>query len=162
MGRLSGYQDLITIDMGGTSADVALIRKGEPQVSTSGQVGDFPLALPIIDIHTIGAGGGSIAQVPAAGMLRVGPKSAGAMPGPAAYGKGGVQATVTDANLILGRVPPHLLDGEVALDLERAADAIREHVAKPLGLSLEEAAAGIIDIVDNNMVGALKIGRAHV
>ncbi len=157
VGRLSGFDNLITIDMGGTSADVALIREGQPEVSTSGRIGEFPLALPIIDIHTIGAGGGSIARVSTGGALRVGPESAGAAPGPACYDKGGTHATVTDANLVLGRVPPHLLDGEVTLNVERAAAAIRAHVAQPLGLSLEEAAAGIIDIVDNNMVGALKV-----
>jgi N-methylhydantoinase A len=157
VGRLSGFDNLITIDMGGTSADVALIRKGQPEVSTGGRIGEFPLALPIIDIHTIGAGGGSIAQVSVGGALRVGPESAGAAPGPACYDKGGTRATVTDANLVLGRVPSHLLDGEVKLDVERAKAAIRACVAQPLGLSLEEAAAGIIDIVDNNMVGALKV-----
>jgi N-methylhydantoinase A len=157
IGQLSGCRDLITIDMGGTSADVALIRNGEPEVSTSGRVGEFPLALPIIDIHTIGAGGGSIAHVTAEGALRVGPESAGAAPGPAAYGRGGTRATVSDANLVLGRIPPHLLDGEVPLDHERAAAAIRTHVAEPLGLSLEQAAAGILDIVDNTMIGALKV-----
>lgn len=157
IGALSGYRDLVTIDMGGTSADVALIRNGEPQITSSGRIGEFPLALPIIDIHTIGAGGGSIAQVSQEGALRVGPESAGASPGPAAYGRGGRHATVTDANLVLGRVPPHLLDGEVSLDRQRAAEAIRALVAEPLGLSIEEAAAGILDIVDNNMIGALKV-----
>ena len=157
VGRLAGYDDLITIDIGGTSADVALIRKGAPQVSMAGRIGSFPLALPIVDIHTIGAGGGSIARVTPEGALRVGPESAGADPGPAAYGRGGTLATVTDANLVLGRVPDHLLDGEIALDVARAREAIRSQVADPLRLTIEAAAAGIIDIVDNNMVGALKV-----
>lgn len=157
VGRLAGQPDVITIDIGGTSADVALIRGGEPQVSIAGRIGAFPLALPIVDIHTIGAGGGSIARVGPEGALRVGPESAGADPGPAAYGRGGQHATVTDANLVLGRVPPHLLDGEIPLDTALAREAVRRHVAEPLRLSVEAAAAGIIDIVDNNMVGALKV-----
>jgi N-methylhydantoinase A len=157
VGRASGFGDLITIDIGGTSADVALIRGGEPQISTSGRIGKFPLALPIVDIHTIGAGGGSIARMTPEGALLVGPDSAGADPGPAAYGRGGKHATVTDANLVLGRVPPHLLDGEIALDIAKAREAIRTAVAEPLRLTIEAAAAGIIDIIDNNMVGALKV-----
>jgi N-methylhydantoinase A len=157
VGRLAGYDDIITIDIGGTSADVALIRGGAPQVSTTGRIGPFPLALPIVDIHSIGAGGGSIARVTPQGALRVGPESAGADPGPAAYGRGGEQATVTDANLVLGRVPPHLLDGQIPLDTARAREAVRRHVAEPLGLTIEAAASGIIEIVDNNMVGALKV-----
>lgn len=157
VGRLAGYDDIITIDIGGTSADVTLIRGGEPQVSTTGRIGPFPLALPIVDIHSIGAGGGSIARVTPQGALRVGPESAGADPGPAAYGRGGQHATVTDANLVLGRVPPHLLDGQIPLDLACARDAVRQNVADPLGLTIEAAASGIIDIVDNNMVGALKV-----
>jgi N-methylhydantoinase A len=157
IGRIAGYNDLITIDMGGTSADVALIRGGEPVTATSGRVGEFPLALPIVDIHAIGAGGGSIAAVGPEGALTVGPESAGADPGPAAYGKGGRRATVTDANLVLGRVPPHLLDGEIALHRAEAEAAILRDVAAPLGVSLEDAARGIVEIVDNNMVGALKV-----
>ncbi len=157
IGRIAGYKDLITIDMGGTSADVALIRDGEPMTATSGRVGEFPLALPIVDIHAIGAGGGSIATVGPEGALTVGPESAGADPGPAAYGKGGRRATVTDANLVLGRVPPHLLDGEIALHRAEAEAAILRDVAAPLGVSLEDAARGIVEIVDNNMVGALKV-----
>ena len=157
IGRIAGFKDLITIDMGGTSADVALIRGGEPVTATSGRVGEFPLALPIVDIHAIGAGGGSIATVGPEGALTVGPESAGADPGPAAYGKGGRRATVTDANLVLGRVPPHLLDGEIALHRTEAEAAILRDVAAPLGVSLEDAARGIVEIVDNNMVGALKV-----
>ena len=157
VGKTAGFNDLITIDMGGTSADVALIRDGEPITSSTSQVAEFPLALPIIDIHTVGAGGGSIARLNAANALVVGPESAGAHPGPAAYALGGTRATVTDANLLLGRIPPTLLDGEIALDRERAATAIRQEVAEPLGMSDEDAARGIIEIVDNNMIGALKV-----
>jgi len=157
LGGLAGFEDILTIDMGGTSADVALIRGGEPATTTTGHIGDHPLALSIIDIHTIGAGGGSIASVAGHGAIRVGPESAGAVPGPAAYGKGGTRPTVTDANLVLGRIPPHLLDGEVALDRNAAATAIDEHVARPLGIDVLAAARGICDLVDSNMTGALKV-----
>ncbi|MDP6709324.1 MAG: hydantoinase/oxoprolinase family protein [Alphaproteobacteria bacterium] len=154
---LAGHADLMTIDMGGTSTDVCLIRDGSPSISKDGEIGPFPLSIPIVDIHTIGAGGGSIAAVTEQGGLVVGPESAGAAPGPACYGKGGERPTVTDANLLLGRVPPQLLDGEVAIDPARAERAIETHVARPLGISAIAAARGILDIVNNNMVGALKV-----
>ncbi|MGI9409050.1 MAG: hydantoinase/oxoprolinase family protein, partial [Hyphomicrobiaceae bacterium] len=157
VGKAAGFSDLITIDMGGTSADVALIRDGEPATSTTSQIGEFPLALPIIDIHTVGAGGGSVARLNSGNALVVGPESAGARPGPAAYALGGERATVTDANLLLGRIPPTLLDGEIPLDRQRAAAAVLKDVATPLGMSEEDAARGIIEIVDNNMIGALKV-----
>jgi len=111
----------------------------------------------MIDIHTIGAGGGSIARVTEDGTLTVGPESAGAQPGPVCYGAGGEEPTVTDAHLVLGRIPSHLLGGEIPLDVERARRAIEEHVARPLGLPLAAAAQGILDIVNNNMVGALRL-----
>jgi N-methylhydantoinase A len=111
----------------------------------------------MIDIHTIGAGGGSIARVTDDGTLTVGPESAGAHPGPACYGAGGEEPTVTDAHLVLGRIPAHLLGGEIPLDVERARKAIEERVARPLGLPLEAAACGIVDIVNNNMVGAIRL-----
>ena len=154
---LAGHRDLMTIDMGGTSADVCLIRDGLPSISKDGEIGPFPLSIPIVDIHTIGAGGGSIASVTEQGGLLVGPESAGADPGPACYGKGGERPTVTDANLLLGRIPPHLLDGEVAIDPALAERAIQHHVARPLGIPVVAAARGILAIVDNNMVGALKV-----
>lgn len=157
LGRAAGIDDLLTIDMGGTSADVALIRNGQPALSTTGRVGDHPLAFPMIDIHTIGAGGGSVATVTEQGAIRVGPESAGADPGPACYGKGGERPTVSDANLVLGRIPPALLDGEVALAPEAAEAAIRRHVAEPLGMDLVAAARGIVDLVNANMTGALKV-----
>jgi N-methylhydantoinase A len=113
--------------------------------------------VPIIDITTIGAGGGSIAHITPSGALQVGPKSAGADPGPACYGRGGQQPTVTDANLMLGRLPLELAGGELTLDPEAARLAVRRHVAEPLGLSIEEAAAGIIRIVDEHMLGALRV-----
>ena len=157
VGRLAGYPSAICIDMGGTSADVCLIQDGTPAVTHEGEIGSFPLHVPMTDIHTIGAGGGSIASVTAQGGLTVGPQSAGAMPGPACYDQGGTAPTVTDANLLLGRIPPHLLDGEVPLNPNRARQAITEHIATPLGLDPYEAAAGILQIVNNNMVGALRV-----
>ncbi|MEM8840202.1 MAG: hydantoinase/oxoprolinase family protein [Pseudomonadota bacterium] len=157
LGRLAGLGDILTVDMGGTSADVALIRGGEPARTTTARIAEHPLALPMIDIHTIGAGGGSIATLSEQGSIRVGPESAGADPGPACYGKGGQAPTVSDANLVLGRIPPHLLDGEVALDLAAAEAAITTHIADPLGIDLIDAARGIVALVDNNMTGALKV-----
>ena len=157
VGRLAGYPDVISIDMGGTSADICLIQEGRPAVTHEGEIGPFPLQIPMTDIHTIGAGGGSIATVTSLGSLTVGPQSAGAMPGPACYDQGGMAPTVTDANLVLGRIPPALLGGEVPLNLERARQAIHDHVAVPLGLDLYEAAAGLVQIVNNNMVGALRV-----
>jgi N-methylhydantoinase A len=157
VGQLAGYPDVISIDMGGTSADICLIQEGRPAVTHEGEIGAFPLQIPMTDIHSIGAGGGSIAAVTALGSLTVGPQSAGAMPGPACYDQGGTAPTVTDANLVLGRIPPALLGGEVPLNVERARQAIYDHVAAPLDLDLYEAAAGMVQIVTNNMVGALRV-----
>ena len=157
VGAAAGFPDLISVDVGGTSADVCLIRGGEAEVTVEGQVGAWPLHVPMIDIHTIGAGGGSISRVTADGTLVVGPESAGAVPGPACYGAGGEEATVTDAHLVLGRIPAHLLGGEIALDVGRARRAVEERVARPLGLPIEAAASGILDIVNNNMVGAIRL-----
>jgi N-methylhydantoinase A len=157
VGAAAGFADLISVDVGGTSADVCLIRGGEAELTVEGQVGAWPLHVPMIDIHTIGAGGGSIARVTADGTLVVGPESAGAAPGPACYSAGGEEPTVTDAHLVLGRIPAHLLGGEIALDAARARRAIEERVARPLGLGLEAAAGGILDIVNNNMVGAIRL-----
>ena len=157
IGEAAGFDDLISVDVGGTSADVCLVRGGEAEVTTEGRVGAWPLHVPMIDIHTIGAGGGSIARVTEDGTLTVGPESAGAQPGPVCYGAGGEEPTVTDAHLVLGRIPSHLLGGEIPLDVERARRAIEEHVARPLGLPLAAAAQGILDILNNNMVGALRL-----
>jgi N-methylhydantoinase A len=156
-GEASGFGDVISVDVGGTSADVCLIQGGEATITTEGRVGAWPLPVPMIDIHTIGAGGGSIARVTDDGTLTVGPESAGAVPGPACYVAGGEEPTVTDAHLVLGRIPAHLLGGEIPLDVERARRAIEERVARPLGLALEAAACGILDIVNNNMVGAIRL-----
>jgi N-methylhydantoinase A len=157
VGAAAGYPDLIGIDIGGTSADVSLICGGEPPFTTNGRIGEWPLGLPMIDLVTIGAGGGSIARVGAEGHLRVGPDSAGALPGPACYGKGGAEPTVTDAHLVLGHLPPYLLGGSFRLDPQAARAAIRSRIAEPLAVSIEEAARGILEIVDNNMVGAIRV-----
>jgi N-methylhydantoinase A len=157
VGEAAGFDDLISVDVGGTSADVCLVRGGEAEITVEGRVGAWPLHVPMIDIQTIGAGGGSLARVTEDGTLTVGPESAGAQPGPVCYGAGGEEPTVTDAHLVLGRIPSHLLGGEIALDVERARAAIQERVARPLGLSLEAAAQGVLDIVNNNMVGAIRL-----
>lgn len=152
----AGIADLITVDIGGTSADICLIQKGRIGLTQQGEVGGWPLPLPMVDMVTIGAGGGSIARI-RDGALVVGPESAGADPGPAAYGRGGRLATVTDAHVALGRLPASLLGGRMGLDAEAARRAVRETVAEPLGLTVEAAAEGILAIVDNNMVGALRV-----
>ncbi len=153
----SGYPNIVSMDMGGTSTDVCLSVEAEPRLSTDTWVSHYPVRVPIIDITTIGAGGGSIAHVSSTGALRVGPHSAGADPGPACYGRGGKLPTVTDANVVLGRLPVNLAGGEITLDIEAAREAMRVHVAEPLGLSVEEAANGIIRIVNENMLGALRV-----
>jgi N-methylhydantoinase A len=162
--RAAGIDDIISIDVGGTSADICLVRGARPEITKDGAIGPFPLKLPMIDIHTIGAGGGSIAVASGAGRLTVGPRSAGAAPGPVCYGRGGTEPTVTDANLVLARIPPALLGGELPLDVKAARAAIEERIAKPLGLGVEEAAAGILEIIDNSMARAIRlvsVGRGH-
>ena len=153
----SGVQDLISIDIGGTSADVGLIQRGVPSLTTSGTIGEWRVGLPMVDILTIGAGGGSIARVNEAGGLVVGPESAGAAPGPVCYRKGGTQPTVTDAHVVVGNLPPYLLGGTFALDVEAARRAVEEHIARPLGLDVESAARGILDLANHNMVGAIRV-----
>ncbi|MCZ6874994.1 MAG: hydantoinase/oxoprolinase family protein [bacterium] len=157
IGRLTDHPNAISIDMGGTSADICLIQDGRPSMTHEGEIGEFPLQVPMTDIHAIGAGGGSIATATGLGNLTVGPQSAGAVPGPACYDRGGTAPTVTDANLVLGRIPPYLLGGEVPLNPERACQAIHDHIAVPLKLDLYEAAIGILQIVNNNMMGALRV-----
>ena len=157
VGDAAGFADVISVDVGGTSADVCLIQGGDAALTTEGHVGGWPVPVPMIDIHTIGAGGGSIARVTEDGTLTVGPESAGAVPGPVCYGTGGEEPTVTDAHLVLGRIPPHLLGGEMPLDAERARRAIEERMARPLGLTVEAAACGVLDLVNNTMVGAIRL-----
>ncbi len=162
--RAAGFGDVISIDVGGTSADICLVRDGRPEITKDGMIGPFPLKLPILDIHTIGAGGGSIAAVSAAGRLTVGPRSAGAEPGPVCYGRGGAEPTVTDAHLVLGRIPPALLGGELPLDAAAARAATLARVGRPLGLDVDAAAAGIVEIIDNAMARAIRtvsVGRGH-
>jgi len=155
--RQAGYDNLLTLDMGGTSTDVALVEDGRPRIGRETQVADLNVRASSIDVRTVGAGGGSIAHVPQlTGALRVGPESAGADPGPAAYGRGGDQPTVTDANVVLGYLPPSLLGGEMTLDVDAATAAV-ETVATAMGVDLPRAAAGIIDIVNENMFGALRL-----
>jgi len=155
--RQAGYDSLLTLDMGGTSTDVALVEDGRPRIGRETQVADLNVRASSIDVRTVGAGGGSIAHVPQlTGALRVGPESAGADPGPAAYGRGGDQPTVTDANVVLGYLPPSLLGGEMTLDVDAATAAV-ETVATAMGVDLPRAAAGIIDIVNENMFGALRL-----
>ncbi len=162
--RLSCRPDVVTLDMGGTSADVALIRGYTTDTAHDRQVGGFPVRLPMIDINTIGAGGGSIAWFAPDGLLKVGPTSAGAVPGPACYGLGGTQATVTDANLVLGRLSPcGLLDGKVALDADASRRALQP-IADRLGFTVERTAHGILAIVVANMVRAIRtvsVERGH-
>jgi N-methylhydantoinase A len=155
--RLLGVGDLITFDMGGTSTDIALLQAGEPSLTGEKTVGIAKVALPSLDIHTLGAGGGSIASVDAGGILHVGPESAGADPGPACYGKGGTQPTVTDANVVLGFLDPkNFLGGRIALD-RRAAETAVDRVAKALGVQRLAAAEGITKVVDTNMAEGIKI-----
>jgi N-methylhydantoinase A len=157
IGESAGFRDLISVDIGGTSADICLIKDGTPGLTTNGKVGDWPLTLPMIDMTTIGAGGGSIARVSKTGALTVGPESAGARPGPVCYGGGGAEPTVTDAHLVLGHLPPYLLSGAMRLDVAAARQAIRGKIAEPLGLDVLTAARGILAIVDNHMVGAIRV-----
>jgi N-methylhydantoinase A len=156
--RKAGFDDILTFDMGGTSTDVALCQNGQPTIGRETAIGHFRIKVPSVNVHTVGAGGGSIAHVPElTKALRVGPQSAGAEPGPAAYGKGGADPTVTDANVVLGHLPPRLLGGEMALDVEAARAAVQT-VAEAMGLdSVEQAAEGIIAIVNENMAGALRL-----
>ena len=153
----AGFGDLITIDIGGTSADIALVRGGQPGLTTNGRIADWRVTLPMVDLTTIGAGGGSLARISETGGLVVGPQSAGAAPGPVCYGRGGTQPTVTDAHLVLGHLPAGLLDGSFALDRAAARRAITDRIASPLGLSVDEAARGILEIVDNTMLGAIRV-----
>ena len=171
LGNNLGYRDIIAFDMGGTTAKVGLIQNGVPKVTKDYEVGaaaktgvgsnrgaGYPIRTPVIDLVEIGAGGGSIAWVDPGGILRVGPQSAGADPGPACYGKGGAEPTVTDANLVLGRLSPDLfLGGEIQLDVETAQRTIEQQCADPLGMDVVEAAHGIVEIANAAMVNALRL-----
>ena len=151
----TGRQNLLGVDMGGTSFDLTLVIDGEPQLSTETSLQGLPLLMSVVDIHTIGTGGGSIAWIEAGG-LRVGPKSAGSQPGPACYGRGGTEPTVTDANLYLGRLAANsLLGGRMAMDVAAAGDAIAK-LAAQLGMTNLELAEGILAISNAKMADAMR------
>ncbi len=158
VGSQLGIGNLITFDMGGTSTDVCLIKDGVPAKKNERQMGGFPVRTRTLDIHTIGAGGGSLAWVDAGGLLKVGPQSAGARPGPAAYGFGGMRPTVTDANVVLGRLNPRaLLGGRMPMFPERAQQAFDTELVGPLHSDAVSLAAGMLEIVNVNMIGALRV-----
>ena len=155
--RRTGLNKLLAFDMGGTSTDVSVIIDGEPTISRSTEVGFFPAKVPTLDVRSVGAGGGSIAEVSElTNSLRVGPRSAGAMPGPVAYGRGGTEPTVSDANVVLGYLPPKLLGGDMSLDIQGAREAVAG-IGEAIGLSPEAAAQGILDIANEVMLGALRV-----
>lgn len=153
--QVAGFDRVLTSDGGGTSTDVSVVIDGEPTLTTEGSVGAFPSKIPMIDVVTVGAGGGSIAWLSPEGTLKVGPQSAGADPGPLCYGKGGTEVTITDAHVVLGRIPPHLLGGEIPLDVEAARAGV-EALAKQLGLTPEACAAGVLEISAWNQANALR------
>lgn len=155
---ISGIPDIITMDIGGTSTDISLIRNGKPEITRTASLETVPIQLPVIDINAIGAGGGSIAWIDEGGALRVGPMSAEAVPGPVCYGRGGDRPTVTDANIVLGRFDGgSRLGGTLELDAEGAARVIQRDIAGPLGLSPEEAAAGILRVAHANIVRGIRV-----
>ncbi len=153
--RTAGFDKVLTSDGGGTSTDVAVVIGGEPTLTTEGSVGAYPSKIPMIDVVTVGAGGGSVAWLSPEGTLKVGPRSAGADPGPLCYGRGGSEVTVTDAHVVLGRIPPHLLGGEIPLDVDAAAVGLRA-LADDLGLTVEACAVGILEISAWNQANALR------
>ena len=153
--QVAGFDKVLTSDGGGTSTDVSVVIDGEPTLTTEGSVGAFPSKIPMIDVVTVGAGGGSVAWLSPEGPLKVGPHSAGADPGPLCYGKGGTEVTITDAHVFLGRIPPHLLGGEIPLDVDAARAGI-EALADQLGLSPEACATGILEISAWNQANALR------
>jgi len=157
LSRRTGFAKLLAFDMGGTSTDVSVIIDGEATISRSTEVGMFPAKVPTLDVRSVGAGGGSIAEVSElTGSLRVGPRSAGARPGPVSYGRGGTEATTSDANVVLGYLPPVLLGGDMSLDVEGARKAV-SRIGEQIGLSPEDAAKGIVDIANEVMLGALRV-----
>ena len=155
--EIAGFPDLVTLDAGGTSTDLCLIEGGKPHVTNGGSVGPFPVRIPMIDIETIGTGGGSIAWISREGHLKVGPRSAGAEPGPMCYPNGGKEPTITDANLVLGRIPPSLIGGGIALNVERAREGIAALAARlPGNMSVEQLASGIIEIANWSQANAIR------
>lgn len=158
VGDAAGIKDIITIDIGGTSSDIALVHSGKPIIRAEGLVAGYPIRVPMVDVNAIGAGGGSVAWIDAAGGLRVGPRSAGSEPGPASYGLGGEEATVTDASIVLGYIDPaYFAGGTMALKPELARAAIQKRIAEPLGLSVEEAALGIHRVINAQMTEGIRL-----
>ena len=157
-GAAVGHDDLITLDVGGTSSDIALVSGAKPLIRSEGAIDGFPVRVPMVDVNAIGAGGGSIAWLDDAEGLRVGPRSAGSDPGPACYARGGREPTVTDASVVLGYLDPrYFAGGAIVLDVERARDAIRQRIAEPLGLRIEDAAAGIHQVVNAQMAEGIRL-----
>ena len=158
LARITGQQEIVTLDMGGTSTDIAMITEGRADETNEGKIAGQDIGTPMLQVRTLGAGGGTIARIGPDGLLKVGPDSAGASPGPACYGRGGELPTVTDANLVLGALAAdNVLGGRMTLDKDAAEKAIKTHVADPLGLSVVEAAAGILRIVNTNMAVDLRL-----
>jgi N-methylhydantoinase A len=153
--KAAGFDQVVTLDGGGTSTDVTVVVDGAPALTTEGRVGVYPSKIPMIDVVTVGAGGGSVAWISPEGTLKVGPQSAGADPGPMCYAHGGEQPTITDAQLVLGRIPPYLLGGEVPLDAALASQGIQQ-LAKRLELTPEQCAAGVLEISAWNQANALR------
>ena len=162
--RLAGYENVVTLDVGGTSADIGVAPLGQLRMKHlyDANVGGYDVMLPMVDMDTIGAGGGSIARVDSGGLLRVGPKSAGAEPGPACYGRGGTEVTATDAQVALGRLRPEtFLDGRMAIEPEMALEALDRHLVGPLGVGRSEAAMGVVRILNHNMVRAIEVNSVR-
>ncbi len=151
-----GVRDVVTMDMGGTSCDVSLIEDGDPVVTTDVEVGEYPVAIPMVDVHTVGAGGGSIAWLDSGGALRVGPQSAGANPGPICYGRGGTDPTVTDAHVVLGRIDPASFSGDIGGSRAEAETAIAE-LGTDMGADVQETAVGIAEVATANTARALRV-----
>lgn len=155
IGEIAGFDRILTCDGGGTSTDVSVVIDGDPTLTTEGSVGVYPSKIPMIDVVTVGAGGGSIAALSPEGTLKVGPASAGADPGPVCYGNGGTEVTITDAHVVLGRIPAHLLGGEIGLDVDSARRAL-EGLAASLEMPVEECAVGVLEISAWNQANALR------
>ncbi|MGO4833607.1 hydantoinase/oxoprolinase family protein, partial [Rhizobiaceae sp. 2RAB30] len=165
-GRRAGFPDLVTYDMGGTSTDVALIRNAEPSVSNEIEIEyAMPIHVPMVDVHTVGAGGGSIARVDASGLIQIGPESAGALPGPICYGRGGTEPTITDANLVLGRLnPARLLSVDAPVGLDQVRDVFAERIGSTTGLDGVAAAGAVLRLANMKMAGAIRmvsVSRGH-
>jgi N-methylhydantoinase A len=152
---LAGFDRVLTLDGGGTSTDVSVVVRGEPSLTTEGTIGPYPSKIPMIDVVTVGAGGGSVAWVSPEGTLKVGPRSAGADPGPLCYGRGGEEPTVTDAHVLLGRIPPHLLGGEIPLDVQSAVAGMKSLAAR-LAMAVERCATGVLEVSAWNQANALR------